>query len=159
MSDQPAYKILRDNIAACFNAPRPFRWPHGRNHARHNVGARESSAHSPRYGERGDIASTGATHDQNQSSPVSKDSRRGKDLPFSNDSQKLGDNAVVVESFKNIQENLTGVGIKLAEHNGPTPAFVDRCSLTSEVDWSIRCHRRHHKLHQDPRVVIPIFAW
>lgn len=43
--------------------------------------------------------------------------RLGEDLPFQQKPQKLGDNSVVVESFKNIQENLTGVGIKLAEHN------------------------------------------
>ncbi len=43
--------------------------------------------------------------------------RLGEDLPFQQKAQKLGDNAVVVESFKNIQENLTGVGIKLAEQN------------------------------------------
>jgi predicted dehydrogenase len=43
--------------------------------------------------------------------------RLGADVPFQQKSQKLGDNSVVVESFKNIQDNLTGVGIKLDEQN------------------------------------------
>jgi hypothetical protein len=43
--------------------------------------------------------------------------RLGADVPFQQQSQKLGDNSVVVDSFRNIQENLTGVGIKLSEQN------------------------------------------
>jgi hypothetical protein len=43
--------------------------------------------------------------------------RLGEDVSFQQKSERLGDNSVVVESFKNIQENLTGVGIKLVEQN------------------------------------------
>ena len=41
--------------------------------------------------------------------------RLGQTVPFSQSTHALGDNREVVESFRNIQENLTAVGVKLAE--------------------------------------------
>jgi predicted dehydrogenase len=41
--------------------------------------------------------------------------RLGAPVPFSGSSKALGDNKEVVQTFQNIQENLTGTGIKLAE--------------------------------------------
>lgn len=41
--------------------------------------------------------------------------RLGEAVAFDGKSPRLGDNAEVVETFKNLTENLTGVGVKLAE--------------------------------------------
>lgn len=43
--------------------------------------------------------------------------RLGEQVSFQQSTQALGDNAAVVESFRNIQENLTGVGISLKEND------------------------------------------
>jgi predicted dehydrogenase len=43
--------------------------------------------------------------------------RLGTKVPFSKKVEKLGDNAEVVQTFKNLTENLTGVGVKLEETN------------------------------------------
>ena len=43
--------------------------------------------------------------------------RLGEPVPFNASAQKLGDNKEVVETFKNLQENLTGVGVKLTGLN------------------------------------------
>ena len=52
--------------------------------------------------------------------------RLGEEVPFSKQSQSLGDNKQVVEAFHNIEENLKAVGVKLDETNyrlGRTLAF------------------------------------
>jgi predicted dehydrogenase len=41
--------------------------------------------------------------------------RLGESVPFSRQARSLGDNREVVETFANIQQNLTGVGVKLEE--------------------------------------------
>jgi predicted dehydrogenase len=41
--------------------------------------------------------------------------RLGEKVPFIGKTKKLGDNRVVVETFKNLQENLQAVGVKLQE--------------------------------------------
>jgi predicted dehydrogenase len=41
--------------------------------------------------------------------------RLGEMVPFNRQSQSLGDNKAVVETFRNLQENLTGIGVKLDE--------------------------------------------
>lgn len=41
--------------------------------------------------------------------------RLGEKVPFNNKTQKLGDNREVVQTFQNLTENLTGVGVKLEE--------------------------------------------
>jgi len=43
--------------------------------------------------------------------------RLGEKVPFNGKTQKLGDNREVVETFKNLQENLKGVGVRLEETN------------------------------------------
>src|SRR5262249_40746374 len=43
--------------------------------------------------------------------------RLGQQVPFNGKTQKLGDNREVVETFKNLQENLKGVGVRLEETN------------------------------------------
>jgi predicted dehydrogenase len=41
--------------------------------------------------------------------------RLGENVPFNGKAKTLGDNKEVVRTFENLQENLTGVGVKLAE--------------------------------------------
>jgi predicted dehydrogenase len=41
--------------------------------------------------------------------------RLGQEVPFNSQTQRLGDNRQVVETFSNLQANLKGVGVKLAE--------------------------------------------
>ena len=43
--------------------------------------------------------------------------RLGKSVPFSNQTKALGENREVVESFRNLKENIEGVGVNLEETN------------------------------------------
>jgi hypothetical protein len=43
--------------------------------------------------------------------------RLGEEVPFSKENQRLGDNAVVVDSFNTIKENLKAADVKLEETN------------------------------------------
>jgi hypothetical protein len=43
--------------------------------------------------------------------------RLGDKVPFNGQTHRLGDNREVVETFKNLQENLKAVGVRLQETN------------------------------------------